>query len=142
MEPEALKDIVRRFNREVIQEGNRAVFEALMDPAFVNRSAPAGNSGPEGMWATFAHVLRPAFPDLQVLIHQQIAEGDCVTTRKTIEGTHDGPLFDIAPTHRRVVIDVIDIVRLRDGRYFEHWGINTFEKVVGELRAAALQPPS
>lgn len=135
MSSDALKDIVRRFNQEVIQEGKRSSFDELIDPTFVNRTAPASSNDKEGMWNTIANVLRPAFPDLRVLIHQQIAEGDCVTTRKTIEATHTGTLLGIPATNKRVVFDVIDIVRLKDGKYLEHWGINTFEKVVGELKA-------
>ena len=129
------KAVVVRFNKEVIEQGNEATFRELMAADFVNRSAPPGApSGPEGMLFTFNRVLRPAFPDLSVEIHDQVAEGDKVTTRKTIRGTHRGELFGIAPTGKRVEIDVIDIVRLADGRYAEHWGVNTLPNVLSALR--------
>ena len=67
-------------------------------------------------------------------IHDQLAEGDKVTTRKTITGTHTGLLLGIAPTGRTIAIDVIDIVRLRDGRYVELWGVNCLPAVVAALR--------
>jgi predicted ester cyclase len=78
--------------------------------------------------------LRPAFPDLKVVIYDQIAEGDKVTTRKAILGTHLGTIMGVAPTERKVKIDVIDIVRVKDGKYLEHWGINNLYKVVEELK--------
>jgi predicted ester cyclase len=132
----ANKRVVERFNREVIQGGDEAVFRELMDDEFVNHSAAPGSpSGPEGMIFTFNHVLRPAFPDLTVEIHDQIAEGDYVTTRKTLHGTHRGELLGVGATGTRVSIDVIDIVRLRRGRYLEHWGLNTLPVVLAELRA-------
>ena len=119
----ANKAVVVRFNKEVIEQGNEATFRELMAPDFVNRTAPPGApTGPEGMLATFNRVLRPAFPDLSVEIHDQVAEEDKVTTRKTIRGTHRGELLGIAPTGKRVEIDVIDIVRLANGRYVEHLG--------------------
>ena len=34
------KNIVRRFNVEVIERGNADAFKQLMAPGFVNRSAP------------------------------------------------------------------------------------------------------
>ena len=71
------------------------------------------------------------------VVAMRVAEGDRVTTRKTIRGTHAGPLPDIAPTGMVVAIEVIDIVRLRDGRYIEHWGINTLPAVLAQLRASA-----
>ena len=133
----ANKAAVVRFNREVIERGNETAFRELMDPAFVNRTAPPGMApGPDGMLYMFEQVLRPALPDLVVVIHDQVAEGDQVTTRKTITGTHRGSLLGIAATHRTVSIDVIDIVRLRDGRYLEHWGINTLPSVLAALRQA------
>jgi predicted ester cyclase len=129
------KAIVVRFNRDVIEKGNEAAFRELMAPDFVNRTAhPGAPAGPEGMLHTFNGILRPAFPDLTVEIHDQVAEGDKVTTRKTLRGTHRAELFGIAATGRQVAIEVIDIVRVRDGRYVEHWGVNTLPVVLAKLR--------
>lgn len=69
-------------------------------------------------------------------IHDQIAEGDWVTTRKTIRGTHRGALMGVPPTNRAVAIDVIDMVRIRDGRYVEHWGLTTLADTLAQLRSA------
>jgi predicted ester cyclase len=131
----ANKAAVARFNKEVIEGGSEAAFRELMSPDFVNRTAAPGMSaGPDGMLFMFNAVLRPALPDLRVEIHDQVAEGDKVTTRKTLRGTHRGELLGIPPTGAEVAIDVIDIVRLRDGRYVEHWGVNTLPAVLAQLR--------
>ena len=135
MDEQRNKDAVRRFNAEVIENGDASAFEALMAPGFINHSAPPGMpDGPEGMWNTFQHILRPALSDLKVVIHDQVAEGDKVTTRKTITGVHSGMLMGIPPTGRPVSIDVIDVVRLQEARYAEHWGINTLPSVLAQLR--------
>jgi len=128
------KEIVRRFNKEVIEQGNLDTFRLLMDNDFINHSAPITANGADGMWNTFSNVLRPAFPDLFVEIYEQIAEGDKVVTRKVIKATHTGKLFDISPTGQKIKIDVIDIVRIKDGKYIEHWGINTLQTVLSELK--------
>ena len=129
------KAAVIRFNREVIERGDQTAFDELMDPAFVNHTAAPGMApGPEGMRFMFEQVLRPALPDLVVVIHDQVAEGDKVTTRKTISGTHRGSLLGVAATERRVSIEVIDIVRVHEGRYIEHWGVNTLPSVLAALR--------
>jgi len=129
------KAAVRRFNQEVIAEGNLESFSELMDERFVNRSAPEGmNNGPDGMIYFFNEILRPAMPDVRVTIHQQVVEGDLVTTRKTIGGTHTGTLLGIPATGREINIDVIDIVRVKDGKYFEHWGITSLPEVLSQLQ--------
>lgn len=136
MSMQANKEVVRRFNAEVIAGGNRLVFDALIGAGFVNRSAPPGApDDKESMWNTFQTVLRPALAQLSVAIHDQIAEDDKVTTRKTITGIHTGTFMGIGATGRTVSIDVIDIVRIVDGRYAEHWGINTLMSVLTMLKA-------
>lgn len=129
------KMVVRRFNKEVIAGGDRTAFEALIAPGFVNRSAPPGApAGGESMCNTFQNVLRPALAGLAVTIHDQVEEGGKVTTRKTISGIHAGSLMGVEATGKPVSIDVIDIVRVEDGRYAEHWGINNLPSVLAELR--------
>lgn len=134
------KNVVRRFNRDVIERGDRRAFEALIADDFINRTvAPGVSPGADGMWSTFEQVLRPALADLRVQIHEQVAERDLVTTRKTISGIHRGPFAGIAATGQHVSIEVIDMIRIRQGRYVEHWGMNTLAAALGSLRQAA--PP-
>lgn len=135
MSIEQNKAVVRRFNREVIEEGNEASFHELMAADFVNCSAPPGTpNGPDSMWNTFHDVLRSALSGLTVTILDQIGEDERVTTRKTISGTHTGTFMGIAATGKPVSIDVIDIVRVRNGQYAEHWGINTLPSVLAQLK--------
>ncbi len=106
------------------------------------RLRPSISNGPEGMWNMFANILRPAFPDLKVEFFDRLAEGDKVNSRKAITGTHLGTFLGIPPTGRKISIDVIDIVRIEDGKYKEHWGINTMERLIAELKAASQQSSS
>jgi predicted ester cyclase len=128
------KEIVLRFNKEFIEGGSIESFNAIVAKDFINRSAPSGTpSHADGMLYFFEKIIRPALSDLHVDIHDQVAEGDMVTTRKTIRGIHTGELMGISPTNKTVSINVIDIVRLKDGKYFEHWGQNNFSDVLKEL---------
>lgn len=128
------KDIVRRFNKEVIGQGNIASFDELVAGNVINHAAPEGApNGPESMRYFLLEVLRPAFSDLEVEILDQIAEGDKVTTRKRILGTHTGPFLGIPPSQKKILIHVIDIIRLDNGRYAEHWGISNIPEVAREL---------
>ncbi len=131
------KAIVRRFNKEFIEEGNMDSFKQLVADDVHNHAAPTGApAGPESFIYFLNHVLRAGFPDIRVEILEQVAEGDLVTSRKVITGTHMGEMLGIAPTHKKVEIKVIDIIRLRDGKYVEHWGQSNFGDVIRELSAA------
>lgn len=129
------KIVVQRFNQHVIAEGSRKVFNELVADSFINRSAPEGTpSDRESLWRTFDQILRPALTHLQVSINEQIAERDWVTTRKTITGVHTGELMGIAPTGKTIVISVIDMVRIAEGKYVEHWGLNTLAQVLSQIK--------
>lgn len=133
--PAGNKQIVARFNREVIEQGNMQAFLELVASDFVNHTAPSGASqGPEGFAAFFTDTLRPALPDLSVELHDQIAEGDKVVTRKTISGTHQGVFLGVPPTGRRIAIRVTDIVRLKNGQYIEHWGSADLHGAMAQMK--------
>lgn len=134
------KATVARFNKEFIEGGSMEAFGEILAPDFVNRTAPPGvPTGPAGVAYFFNQFLKTSFPDLTVTIHDQVAEGDRVTTRKSFHATHRGEFFGVPATNRPVVMDVIDVIRLRDGRFVEHWGILDWQQVMSQLTAS---PPS
>ncbi len=123
-EQQTNKAVVTRFNKAFIEGGDPDVFRESMAPGFVNRTPHPGQSpGADGAAHFFTEVLRPAFPDLAVTIHDQVAEGDRVVTRKSYRGTHQGFFRGLPPTGRAVEFGVIDIIRLEAGRYVEHWAV-------------------
>lgn len=129
------KATVTRFNKEFIEGGDMNVFYEIIAPDFVNQTAPQGvPKGPEGVMYFFNHFLKPAFPDLKVVIHDQVAEADKVTTRKSFHCTHTGEFFGVPATGKKVVMDVIDIIRLYDGKFVEHWNVLDWQSVMMQLQ--------
>jgi steroid delta-isomerase-like uncharacterized protein len=119
----ASKDVQRRFIEEFQTKGDVSVAEELLADDFVDHT-PFGPFAPtrDGVIDLFA-TLRAAFPDLRAEVHDMLVEGDEVVTRKTFHGTHEGEFLGIPPTGNAVSMDVIDIVRQRDGRLVEHWNV-------------------
>ncbi len=130
------KKTVIRFNKEFVEQGKKATFTELISPDVVNHAAPAGGSaGPDSMFHFLQNILRSAFPDLKVEILDQVAEGDFVCSRKEFHATHTGEFMGIPPTGQKVVINVIDMIRLRDGQYVEHWGMSNIPEIIAHLSA-------
>jgi predicted ester cyclase len=128
------KGIVLRFNREVIEQGNIQSFHELVGENVVNHSAPAGApNGPESMHYFLMQELRVGFPNIKVEILDQIAEGNKVMTRKTLHGTHTGTFLGIPASNRKVAIEVIDIIRIEEDKYAEHWAISNIPEVLKEI---------
>jgi predicted SnoaL-like aldol condensation-catalyzing enzyme len=128
------KQIVARFNKEFIEQGNLESFEELLSNKVINHSAPAGMpNGKESFFNFLNHVLRKGFPNLKVEILDQIAEKDLVTTRKRITATHTGEILGIPASNKEVEINIIDMIRVQDGKYVEHWGQSNFEEVLKQI---------
>ena len=128
------KSIVVRFNKEVIEKGDMASFNELVSANVINHAAPPGApNGPESMSHFLFDILRKGFPDIRVEILDQVAEHDKVTSRKVLHATHTGNFMGIAASHKKVVIHVIDIIRIQDGRYAEHWGMSNLTEVIADI---------
>ena len=124
MSAEENKEIVRRL-WALFEEGNiDEQVDELLAPDYVNHSPGTADqpAGPEGVKAVLG-MFRGGMPDAKVRIDDMIAEGDKVAVRYTIEGTHEGNLFGVPPTGRRVSIESFTVERVSEGRIREHWRV-------------------
>ena len=78
-----------------------------------------GNEGTKEVITT----LRTWFPDFTMSAKDVAAVGDKVWMRFTASGTNQGSVMGRPPTGKKMTIDVIDIVRFKDGEIVEHWGV-------------------
>ena len=99
---------------------------------FVDHAIPNGTY--QSMLDTFQY-LRSAMPDMRVDMYRLIEEGDCVSSLKSLMGTHTGTeLFGIPATGRAMQIDLIDILRFRDGQMVENWVYNNNADIMNGLK--------
>jgi steroid delta-isomerase-like uncharacterized protein len=109
------KTLLRRYYQEVLTQGNLNLIDELFVPELVEQFKQAVN------------MSRTAFPDLQVTVEDQIAEGDRVVTRWTAQATHAGPFLGIPATGKPVTVTAIHIHQVVDGRIAALWEeINLF----------------
>lgn len=115
------KAVIRRFVEEVQNQKNFDVFDELNDPEFVNLSSPPGVPSDREGGKIYLSGFLNAFPDSRFTIDDMIAEGDRVVTKKTLVGTHTADLGEIPATGKRVTLQYVDIMRVRNGKIVEHW---------------------
>ena len=137
------KAVVRRFVNEFQAAGKAEVADELVAAYLTHHSGPAwtraATAGSERAKQVMAG-LRAAFGDLHAVIHDQIAEGDKVVTRKTFYGTHRGEFRGVPPTGKQVGIDIIDIVRIANGQIAEHWNVTDWMGFLEQLQATGPSP--
>ncbi|MDJ0384746.1 ester cyclase [Streptomyces sp. G-G2] len=81
---------------------------------------PIVADGIEANTAFFQQIF-DAFPDVKVVAHDLIVDGDRVAGRFEYSGTHQGPFFGIPATGRTLSFQSIDIWRVENGLLAEHW---------------------
>ena len=117
------KTIVRRVY-EIISTGDFDRAEEIVDGSAPDNELLPGDP-PARLIDTFKETFseaREGFPDLIVSVEDVIAEGDRVTARVTMRGTHQGEFQGIAPTGKRVEVRALDMFCIEDGKIVEHWG--------------------
>jgi predicted ester cyclase len=116
--------VLRRLIDEGFSGGNLDVADELVADDLVEHQSfgPHHPSGSEGVKSVIAS-LRRAFSDFRLEVADLVVDGELVWSRNVGSGTNDGPFMGHPPTGRTIQIEVFDVVRVRDGKIVEHWGV-------------------
>ena len=122
MQSEENKAIARRF-AQVWGRGELDIIDELASPS-LSVYYPSFPQGLKGS-STFKQKLtdfRSVFPDADIQIEEEIAEGDKVVLRWSYSGIHHGNLFGVPGTGKRIKWTGISIYRIADGKVVEERG--------------------
>jgi predicted ester cyclase len=118
-----VKALVRSVYVEVFGAGKLELIDDLAADDMVDHEgmpgAPAGKAGLEFIVSAF----RAGFPDLTVVEHGIVADGDEVWFHGSFRGTHKGEFMGIPATGKSIDAEFIDRLRIEDGKACEHWGV-------------------
>lgn len=137
---EDLKAIARRTWEEIFPACDVVGLAEVIDVGGISHGArpgePAGLAGVERtmLW------LGQVFSDQRWEIHQLIQEADTVVVQATHHGRHTGDLMGIPPTGREVAYDYIHIMRFRNGKAVEHWGMRDDMSLMRQLGVMPERP--
>jgi steroid delta-isomerase-like uncharacterized protein len=115
------KSIYLRF-AAVVNQRNLDALDLLIAPDWINHGAdPHEPPGAERFKRIFAQFIT-ACPDFQIVVEDQLAEGDKVMVRWRDIGTNTaGPLLGVAATGKAIVLTGIDVLRIANGQIVERW---------------------
>jgi len=119
MTTEEHKMIVRQFFEEAWNQQSLHVVDEIFAPTVIfNGQAVTREALKQALAGR-----RVAFPDIQVTVDDQVAEGEKVSTRRTWRATHKGPYRGVAPTGKAVKWTQISVVRFSQGKIVEDWAV-------------------
>jgi serine phosphatase RsbU (regulator of sigma subunit) len=116
------KAIFRRYLEEAWNQSNLEVIDEIFDRYISHQpNGSVHERGPQDV-KRFVSEFRAAFPDLRLIMEEQIAEGDKVVSRGTIRGTHQGEFRGMAPTDEEMEIPGMAVFRFsEEGKVVESW---------------------
>ena len=134
-------EVLHRWFEEVWNKKREEAIDELFDEQGVAHGLAdvAGGAlrGPEG-FKPFFRSFREAFPGIEVVVEDTVAEGDRVAARCTVRGQHRGDTLGIKATDNPVEFDGICIVRIREGKIVEAWNNFDFMSMFQQLGALRL----
>ncbi len=132
------KALIRRWFEDVWNKGRADAIPELFDEEGLAHglSDDAANPlrGPAG-FLPFHAQFRGAFPNIEVVVEDQIAEDDMVATRCSVRGKHTGDSLGFTATQAPVEFTGVTITRIKDGKIVEAWNNFDFMKMYRQLGA-------
>lgn len=123
---------------EIVSGHDVSRFDEIVAPSYVNHNAFAA-PGREGVKSVFSAIIA-GVPDLTVYPEDIFvsAGGSRLVGRYRYEGTHTGDFLGYPATGNAFAMRSIDIWRVEDGRFLEHWDeLNTLDVFI---QVGALTP--
>lgn len=112
--------IVDRYCDEILSRGDFSNADEILIPDFVIHGLRTVR-GREWFLEVQSTVIREAFPDFRVDIHDVFGDEHRFAVRATTRGTHEGTYLGIEPTGNRLEVEAIMLCRVEDGRIAEVW---------------------
>ena len=116
------KTIIRRFIEEVENTGDVSKIHQFISEDYTE--VYEGERYQIGIQGAIDHVLgvRKVYPDLNLTIEHQIAEGEWVVTSYSVTGTFKEEWLGMKPTGKPITYTGVNVDRIRDGKIIEHGG--------------------
>lgn len=116
------EQLFRILIEEGFSKGDISVFDKYTSPDFIEHQYGMTPQNVEGVKKSIRY-LHHAFSDFSLIIEDIVIHDDKVWGRMTGRGTQKGQFGPMPPTGKQIEITVIDIMRFKDGKLIEHWGV-------------------
>lgn len=138
--PDDNKELVRRMEDEIFNKRNLAAIDEFISPDYVLHTAAPGTPADREAVRQAMSMYVGGFPDLRISIDELVAEGDRVVGVFTFTGTHDGELFGMPATGKRISVRQIAMYRIDDNQVVEEWEVSDQLALMQQIGAIPSEP--
>jgi steroid delta-isomerase-like uncharacterized protein len=114
--------LLRRWFEEFWNNGRTELIDEIVSANLVGQGQAEHSTqiGRE-QFRVFAQGIRAAFPDIRIIIHDVIEQGDRVAATWTATMTHQGQFLNLAPTGRKASVNGQTFAKVQNGKIVESW---------------------
>ncbi len=131
------EQIFRILIEDGFSKGDLTVFDTYASPDFVEHQHGFFPPNVKGVKKAIDN-LHYSFPDFSLTVKDMVVGGDTIWGRMSGQGTHERQFGPMPPTGKKFEITVIDIMRFKDGKLAEHWGVADRLSLMEQL---GMKPP-
>lgn len=128
----------RWFDEVWNQKREEAIDEMMTEDVIIHglgEEPIVGRENFKGFYRAFAS----AFPDVQVSVEDVLTDGEKMSCRCIVRGTHTGEGLGFAPTNQPVEFTGGGLCHLRDGRFSEVWNEFDFLRMNTQMGVVAFK---
>jgi predicted ester cyclase len=130
------RELMHQYHYTIWEQGRWDLLGNFVAPDFFSHAWPVLPNGqvPDQYWM---QEFLGAFSNLTSHEDSIMSGGDRVSIQWTITATQTGPFFGIPATGRTIQFSGMDALRVRDGKFVEHWGgiADQVDEVAAKLTA-------
>jgi predicted ester cyclase len=129
------KDLARNFYESYNEHDLSKNWENYISPKLVNHAF--GGAYDRDGWLAVEQAYLSAFPDLHVVVLDQVAEGDKVASRVAMTGTQKEDFYGVTAAGAVGTLRVTFFDRIEDKMIVEHWADANVGGLLQELNGSA-----
>lgn len=127
--------LVERFYSDMWNRFDQSVFPELLARDFRFRGSLGQEMRGHEEFGRYVDFIQQAFPDFHNRVEEIVSEGDRSFARLTYTGTHQGELFGVAPTGKRIEYSGAALFSFRDERITSVWVLGDVHGLLRQLTA-------
>jgi predicted ester cyclase len=122
MKADEVRALLQRYVHEVWEKQNPEAVDGFLARDYKRHLSPKADPLDREGQKQLLKGFSTAFPDARLTVNETIVEEDRIAFRSTLRATHKGEFLGIAPTGRQIIVGLVDIIHIEDGKFAEQWG--------------------
>jgi steroid delta-isomerase-like uncharacterized protein len=121
------------FYEQLMNKHNVAIIDSLVAPDYTQDEVEPGYPATRDGYKKIMTDFFKSFPDLTEKVNFMVADSSYVVVHYTLTGTNTAPMMGMPATGKKINIDGVDIVRIKNNKVVRQWEYDEEVKMMTQL---------